>query len=188
MQRKKFCVIITVFIIVAAAGSGIYFSIASRSRVSRQAAEQAIALYEQIFGKYYKTLNWTTRLCNRKTDDGIVEERFYLEVQHVMNAETPEELDFCQGMMEWCREHDVSMQKIQQTARYHKILDVIENPTDFVVELKAVYQENNREDIEILASDGQCSYFPFEELAPDDEANRFMGYRYMEQVFGDTLK
>lgn len=188
MGRKKICIVVLVILAVIAAGAGIYGGITSRDRVSRLAAEKAMELYEKVYGRYYKPMSWTTRLCHRTTEDGMVEELFWLEVQTVMNVEAPEEWIPIQGMIQWCEENGVDPQKVRQTELYHKVQHGMENEQMMPYLVKAVYQKNDKSSMVILVEDGASVFVPFEDLTPDEEQARMSGYRRMGSFSRSTAK
>ncbi|MCM1125162.1 MAG: amidase domain-containing protein [Lachnospiraceae bacterium] len=186
--------------VVVLMGTAMTANAAEINDAESSSLEETVANLENGYAEYYDIIRSEMTLCSSDEFAGNVENTYLLEMEAVLKAERVEEMDYYQGVENYC---DTATDKISRMSAedsklcmdilssekediYKELEEYIGKTQSFVFYIKETYPIDNMEEKEILFENGM-DYVSWEAMVPSNhEELRESGYARMEKVGAES--
>lgn len=155
--------------------------------------QEVVSNLEDGYSEYYDILNSELTLCSSQEVNGSIENIYCLDITAILKAESVEQMDYYQGIIEYCDVSAVEFNKLNNENDLQRMNMLISEKSDIYEKLKThigeeqslifiiqeTYSASNETEKEILFENG-IDYVSWEEMLPaSHEELREKGYARM---------
>lgn len=187
---------ITMFVAAVSMGTGLTANVIMADNIESNSLEETVSNLENGYAEYYDIIRFEMTLCSSDEFAGNIENTYLLEMEAVLKAERVEEMDYYQGVENYC---DIATDKISRMSAedsklcmnilssekediYKELEEYIGKTQSFIFYIKETYPIDNKEEKEILFENGM-DYVSWEVMVPSShEELRESGYARMEKI------
>jgi len=180
-------------------GNGVMTN-AEEINVETDLLRTVVSNLEKGYSEYYDILDTELTLCSSHDINGTVENIYLLDMAAVLKADSVEQMDYYQGVMEYCDTSAMDIGDLNAEANQLRMNMIVSEKADIYEELgayigkeqslifyvKETYPADDESEKEILLENGM-DYVSWEEMLPDSHeelrANGFSRMSYFDSEY-----